>query len=96
MPTTRLANDGTLIWWCPGCDEAHGVPIRGEKAWGWNQSMVAPTLTPSVHVHPHEGTPGVFKDQPRCHVFIQNGMIQFLGDCEHHLAGQTVPIPEWE
>jgi hypothetical protein len=32
MPTTRLANDGTLIWWCPGCDEAHGVPIRGEKA----------------------------------------------------------------
>lgn len=30
-----------------------------------------------------------------CHSFIRDGQIQFLGDCTHALAGQTVPIPEW-
>lgn len=31
-----------------------------------------------------------------CHSFIKDGMIQFLGDCTHELAGQTVEIPEVE
>jgi hypothetical protein len=31
-----------------------------------------------------------------CHSFITDGRIQFLGDCTHRLAGQTVPIPDWE
>lgn len=30
-----------------------------------------------------------------CHSFVTDGRIQFLGDCTHALAGQTVPIPEW-
>jgi hypothetical protein len=29
-----------------------------------------------------------------CHSFIRDGEIQFLGDCTHHLKGQTVPLPE--
>lgn len=29
-----------------------------------------------------------------CHSFITNGKIQFLNDCTHHLAGQTVDLPE--
>ena len=28
-----------------------------------------------------------------CHTFVTDGMIQFLGDCTHPLAGQTVPLP---
>lgn len=32
----------------------------------------------------------------RCHSFITDGRIQFLGDCTHALAGQTVDIPQWE
>lgn len=31
-----------------------------------------------------------------CHSFVTDGQIQFLGDCTHHLAGQTVPIPPQE
>ncbi len=27
-----------------------------------------------------------------CHSFVRDGMIQFLGDCTHALAGQTVPL----
>ena len=32
----------------------------------------------------------------RCHSFVRNGMIEFLGDCSHKLANQTVELPEWE
>lgn len=40
-------------------------------------------------------------DQPsgfacaRCHSFVRDGRIQFLSDCTHSLAGQTVDLPEW-
>jgi hypothetical protein len=30
-----------------------------------------------------------------CHSFVVDGRIQFLGDCTHHLAGQTVDLPPW-
>lgn len=30
-----------------------------------------------------------------CHSFVRDGQIQFLDDCTHALAGQTVPLPEW-
>ncbi len=29
-----------------------------------------------------------------CHSFVTGGKIRFLGDCTHHLAGQTVDLPE--
>ncbi len=32
----------------------------------------------------------------RCHSFIRNGKIQFLSDCSHSLAGQTVDLPDYE
>jgi hypothetical protein len=30
-----------------------------------------------------------------CHSFVTDGQIQFLSDCTHVLAGQTVPLPDW-
>jgi hypothetical protein len=30
----------------------------------------------------------------RCHSFVRAGMIEFLSDCTHELAGKTVPIPD--
>jgi len=30
-----------------------------------------------------------------CHSFVTDGQIQFLGDCTHALAGQSVDLPEW-
>lgn len=30
----------------------------------------------------------------RCHSFVRDGKIQFLGDCTHALANQTVDLPE--
>lgn len=29
-----------------------------------------------------------------CHTFITGGQVQFLSDCTHKLAGQTLPLPD--
>ena len=31
----------------------------------------------------------------RCHTFVTDGRIQYLSDCTHHLAGQTIDLPPW-
>jgi len=31
----------------------------------------------------------------RCHSYVTDGRIQFLNDCTHDLAGQTVDLPEY-
>lgn len=31
----------------------------------------------------------------QCHSFVADGRIQFLSDCTHSLAGQTVELPPW-
>lgn len=90
----RLAVGNRLHFWCPGCNGAHGIQF-GEgpsPRWVWNGNAEKPTFTPSVLVRRNFG-----EDQhPEvCHSFVIDGQIQFLGDCTHALAGQTVPIPEW-
>lgn len=81
---------------------------RGPR-WGWNGDMAAPTFTPSIlvrsghHIPGHEGDcwctwadKNEFPDLKCgvCHSFVTDGRIQFLGDCTHALAGQTVDLPE--
>lgn len=29
-----------------------------------------------------------------CHTFIKGGMVEFLSDCTHEFAGQTLPLPD--
>jgi len=31
-----------------------------------------------------------------CHSFVTDGKIQYLNDCTHELAGQTLEIPDWK
>ena len=38
----------------------------------------------------------VYRLDDICHSFVTDGRIQFLGDCTHKLAGQTVDLPDWE
>ena len=106
MARAVLADDGRLLFWCPGCNEHHGVPVDGPRGWVWNGSTVRPTLSPSILVrftlagpdrvpsnqyhgpYPCETAEGV------CHSFVREGMIEYLGDCTHALAGQTVELPD--
>jgi hypothetical protein len=70
--------------------------------WGFNGDMERPTLTPSV-LSTSGCEPGCTRHQPGdcmpkrvCHSFVTAGRIQFLGDCTHALAGQTVDLPDIE
>lgn len=80
-------------WWCPGCDQAHVWRIgssNGLANWDWNGDLEKPTVSPSILTH-------VSKEN-KCHVFIADGIIDFLSDCYHKLAGQKVAmveLPDW-
>lgn len=89
-PVLKQYPGGYASFWCPGCDEPHNVRVGGDGAWGYNGNDQSPTLTPSVLV-----TGGRSREFMRCHSFVKDGQIQFLSDCSHALAGQTVPIPRW-
>jgi len=95
----RSAADGGLLFWCPGCDGAHQVKVGtgAGPRWGYNGNPDRPTFTPSVLVRYNgldadtpDGIPSV------CHSFVTDGRIQFLSDCTHHLAGQTVDLPDFD
>jgi hypothetical protein len=88
-----------LTYWCQGCNQAHGVLVEGPHAWWWNGDVERPTFTPSVLVtwpaNPEASEE--FKEwrkERRCHTFITDGKVQFLSDCTHELAGQTLDLPD--
>jgi hypothetical protein len=82
---------------CPGCKCRHrvvGTYGDGRQAWTFNGSLENPTLNPSILVTYGANPPS---DRPaRCHSYVREGNIQFLGDCTHELKGQTVPLPEMD
>lgn len=92
-----------LWFYCAGCETHHRVPVTGRNAWGWNGSVEAPTLTPSIKVTWHRTTDGGrvrVTDQAGndvmhvCHTFVRDGRIEYFGDCTHALAGRTVDMKE--
>lgn len=107
MPKCELATDGILMFWCPGCNEHHGIPVDGSRGWQWNESFEMPTITPSILVRqtlygPDKLTFSNYKGehppsesaQGVCHSFVTDGSIQYLDDCTHKLSGKTVKLPE--
>lgn len=95
----RSLEGGRVMFWCPGCDGAHQVTIGegSEPRWGYNGNPEAPTFTPSISVTYNGPDAGVDGAPPAvCHSFVTDGRIQFLADCTHSLAGQTVEIPDFE
>ena len=81
-----ILDDGKLAWDCPGCGCMHAVNDR----WQFNGNYDKPTFSPSVKVtHYHDGQGRVV-----CHCFVRDGQIQYLSDCYHEMAGQTVDLPD--
>lgn len=81
---------GYFLFNCPGCKTDHYVNTNPEwgTAWDWNKSYDKPTIHPSILV-------GARGEVPRCHSFIKEGRIQFLGDCDHELKNQTADLPKY-
>ena len=82
----KIENSEKVLFHCPGCGCAHPFDL---KRWAWNGSMDRPTFTPSLLCNQHDPA-------SRCHSFVTDGRIQFLSDCYHALAGQTVDLPDWD
>lgn len=100
----RTMEGDKLGFWCPGCKEMHAVRVPPHPhAWGFNGNFDKPTFTPSVLV---TGKRRMTEDEylrvrsgekleipdSRCHSFVTDGNIQFLSDCTHDLAGQTIAL----
>jgi hypothetical protein len=106
----RTINEGeeqyrAVSFGCPGCGWCHFLPVDGDSTkrpvWGWNNEMDMPTLTPSILMRTQRRKKESSEpfdesqiEQVVCHSFVTNGRIQFLGDCTHALAGQTVDLPD--
>ena len=71
------------------------VMIGGTRAgtpnWTWNGSVDFPTVRPSVLTRGED-----IDGDHVCHSWINDGMVQFLGDCSHEFAGKTVELLEVE
>jgi hypothetical protein len=81
-------NKGTKAWriFCPACNEHH-APIEGR--WTFNGDYEKPTFSPSLLVtSAYKGDINNYV----CHSYITDGKIQYLSDCTHELAGQTIDL----
>lgn len=85
---------------CGPCGHSHGVPVKeiphrySCNGWTFNGDWERPTLAPSLLVN-SVGAGPEFKPTV-CHLFIREGQIQYLSDCTHAMAGQTVPMEDAE
>lgn len=82
----QLANGVShFLIWCPGCQEPHAYATSGSCSWSFNGNLERPTFTPSLLHH----------GNPRCHLNLTDGMIQFHGDCEHALKNTVQPMADF-
>jgi hypothetical protein len=82
-----LKTEEIRLWfYCPGCKFPHSIRVKGNNPlWEWNGDMDKPTFNPSILCNANN-------PESRCHSFVKDGKIQFLGDSFHELKNQTVPL----
>jgi hypothetical protein len=77
------------LYKCLGCGYVHAFALRSEGGnHEFNMDLERPTISPSLLQN--------FSPGRICHSFIRDGKIQYLSDCWHYLAGQTIELPEIE
>ena len=96
-------------FWCEGCKCCHGFRTHSwpmpdglttqekqwfKSKWTFNGNMDRPTIRASMLIHEIKRNDPKIKDTHRCHIFITDGKIEYLNDCTHDLAGQTVEMTD--
>ena len=103
-PVLRHSGEGATFW-CPGCKDMHHVTKQWGIDFA-SVTLEPSVLVTTGHYAPqyNQGDDcwctynAKHPDRPshyacyRCHSFVRNGMIQFLGDCTHELANKTVKL----
>ena len=75
----------TAMMYMPGYNDLVMIPVNG-PGWHWNGDRQKPTFSPSI-LDPGGG------GRVRNHVFVRNGIIEYLSDCRHELAGRKIELP---
>ena len=75
-----------IFFYCPACKTKHAINV----SWTISGSEDKPTVNPSVL------TTGGSDPKYRCHLYIRNGKIEYLGDCSHDMKGKTVDMEDIE
>lgn len=92
----RIIDDGRVAYYCIACKQLHMLNISNPNlypSWTFNGDYDKPTFSPSVLLT-QEYKPESGKRAYVCHSFITDGKIQYLSDCTHELAGQTIDMVE--
>lgn len=91
---------GHLAHWCPACKTLHEFAVhsafRNGARWTHTGGYDAPTFSPSMNIRTCQ-FPAASKRAGQtlvCHYFVKAGRIEYLSDCTHELAGQTVDLPD--
>ena len=104
MPKAAIianSDDNSILICCPACNCGHALNNR----WKFNGDLEKPTfssaypgsaysLLVTCEMHCDDPRHNYNKGMNRCHSYIKDGMIQFLGDSTHSLAGKTVPLDD--
>ena len=85
---------------CPGCNGGHFLTVKPYAAengasWEFNGNLDKPTFRPSV-LSRVDFDSAVNKPSIVCHSFVTDGKIEFLNDCTHSKAGQTLELSDVE
>jgi hypothetical protein len=85
-------------YWLVNSPATGHIQIPRDGRWTFNGDFEKPTFSPSINET--FGKPGQTHEEMRAdpnvqrsHCFIRDGKIEYLGDCTHSYAGQTVDIP---
>lgn len=89
VPFDRNDKQAGWMFECPGCRGYHVVDDR----WLFNGDVNAPTFHPSINNRIDYAEPT--RSPMICHLWVTNGKLQFINDCTHELAGQTIPMPDY-
>jgi hypothetical protein len=80
-------NDDYFMFYCAGCEMHHAF----NSTWTFNGDLENPTISPSLLVR---WTHGEAHEKRVCHSFIRDGKIEYLSDCTHEFAGQTLELED--
>lgn len=70
-----------VMIFCPGCHCGHGLDLKPEGRWTFNENYDKPTFSPSLN-HP---------DSTGCHSHITDGVMVFTDDSKV-CPGQSLPL----
>ena len=93
-PILKRTGENGLLFHCPGCSCNHLVHYGecGGPRWDWNGDVNRPTLLPSILTRWNYG---ISNETHVCHLFIEDGMLNYQGDCTHALKGKITPMVEF-